>query len=141
MNCLLAFGHLDCSTSNLSESFFCARKRANTSSFFASWFHCLDATVIVASFLIDVCLRGIVEEVGSLVVVGRLWRVFKVSPCSRQHTETWPSLRYPQIIDELSAGASEQMEPLHERIEDLEKEIGELKHENEELNKRQAVNI
>ena len=53
-------------------------KRANERSYFHSWFHCLDATVITAAFAIDVLLRGVVEEVGSLVVVLRLWRVFKV---------------------------------------------------------------
>lgn len=46
--------------------------------YFYSWFHCLDATVITVAFVIDVCLKGVVEEVGSLVVVLRLWRVFKV---------------------------------------------------------------
>ena len=47
-------------------------------SYFYSWFHCLDATVITAAFVIDVLLKGVLEEVGSLVVVLRLWRVFKV---------------------------------------------------------------
>ena len=47
-------------------------------------------------------LRGTLEEIGSIVVVLRLWRVLK-------------------IIDELSAGAAEQMEPLNQRIEALEK--------------------
>ena len=46
--------------------------------FFKSWFHCLDATVITLAFLIDVVLKGVLEEVGSLVVVLRLWRVIKV---------------------------------------------------------------
>ncbi|WPH00925.1 Hypothetical protein R9X50_00375900 [Acrodontium crateriforme] len=78
--------------------------------FFHSWFHCLDATVIVAGFVIDVLLKGVLEEIGSLVVVLRLWRVFK-------------------IIEELSAGAEEQMEPLQERVEELEKENNELRHE------------
>ncbi|EMC97565.1 hypothetical protein BAUCODRAFT_50672, partial [Baudoinia panamericana UAMH 10762] len=71
--------------------------------YFHSAFHCFDATVIVVGFTIDVALKGVLEEVGSLVVVLRLWRVFK-------------------IIEELSAGAEEQMEPLLERIEDLEKQ-------------------
>ncbi len=46
--------------------------------FFKSWFHCLDATVITVGFVIDVLLKGMLEEIGSLVVVLRLWRVFKV---------------------------------------------------------------
>lgn len=88
--------------------------RVDDCSFFNSWFHCLDATVIVAGFVIDVLLRGVLEEIGSIVVVLRLWRVFK-------------------IIEELSAGASEQMEPMTERIEDLEKQNTELRRELETL--------
>jgi len=82
--------------------------------YFMSWFHCMDATVIVAGFIIDVLLKGVLEEIGSLVVVLRLWRVFK-------------------IIEELSAGAEEQMEPLHERLEMVERENEELRREVEEL--------
>ncbi|KAF2771231.1 hypothetical protein EJ03DRAFT_248104, partial [Teratosphaeria nubilosa] len=81
--------------------------------YFGSWFHCLDAFVILAGFVIDVLLKGVLEEIGSLVVVLRLWRVFK-------------------IIEELSAGAEEQMEPLQERLEDVEKENAELKKQIEQ---------
>ncbi|KAF2086058.1 hypothetical protein K490DRAFT_58049 [Saccharata proteae CBS 121410] len=79
-------------------------------SYFKAKFHCVDACVIIASFVIDVLLRGIVEEVASLVIVLRLWRVVK-------------------ILEELATGASEQMEDLEERIESLEKENQELKDE------------
>lgn len=71
--------------------------------FFKSWFHCFDATVILAGFIIDVCLKNVLEEAGSIVIALRLWRVFK-------------------IIEELSAGAEEQMDALEERVESLEKE-------------------
>ena len=76
--------------------------------YFQSRFHCLDATVIVAGFVLDVLLKGVLEEIGSLVVVLRLWRVFK-------------------IIEELSAGAEEQMEPLRERLTEVEKENEQLR--------------
>ncbi|KAK1074516.1 hypothetical protein LTR74_001112 [Friedmanniomyces endolithicus] len=82
--------------------------------YFHTPFHCLDATVILAGFVLDVLLKGIVEEVSSLVVVLRLWRVFK-------------------IIEELSAGAEERMEPMQERTEELEKENVRLKGEVEGL--------
>lgn len=68
-------------------------------------------------FIIDILLRGTLEEIGSIVVVLRLWRVLK-------------------IIDELSAGAAEQMEPLSERIGDLEKENSELRGQIESLERR-----
>lgn len=47
-------------------------------SYFKSKFHCFDATVILAGFVIDVCLKGVLEEAGSIVVILRLWRVFKI---------------------------------------------------------------
>ena len=79
-------------------------------SFFKSKFHCFDAIVILAGFIIDVCLKGVLEEAGSIVVILRLWRVFK-------------------IVEEFSAGASDQMEILSERMEKLEAENGQLKKE------------
>lgn len=48
------------------------RVQAKSPSFFKSWFHCLDATVITVGFVIDVVLKGMLEEIGSLVVVLRL---------------------------------------------------------------------
>lgn len=76
-------------------------------SYFNSKFHIFDATIIVAGFIVDVLLHGTIEEAGSLIVVGRLWRVFK-------------------IIEEFSSGADDQIEGLQERIESLEKENREL---------------
>jgi predicted nucleic acid-binding Zn-ribbon protein len=52
-----------------------------------------------------------------LVVVGRLWRVFK-------------------IIEEFSSGAEDEIEELQERIEHLEKENAASKRENESLRLR-----
>lgn len=46
-----------------------------------------------------------------MIVVGRLWRVFK-------------------IIEEFSSGADDQIEALQERIESLEKENSVLKESN-----------
>lgn len=76
--------------------------------YFGSRFHCFDAAVIVAGFATDVVLHGVLEEIASLVVVLRLWRFFK-------------------IIEEIGVGAEEQMEVLNGRIEELERENGELK--------------
>ncbi|KAI9851484.1 MAG: hypothetical protein M1838_003559 [Thelocarpon superellum] len=79
-------------------------------SYFNSRFHCFDAFVIVLGFVVDVLLHGTLEEIASLVVVLRLWRVFK-------------------IIEEFSAGAAEQMDALAEKIERLEMENRELRKE------------
>ena len=62
----------------------------------------------------DVLLRGVIEEVASLVVILRLWRVVK-------------------IIEELSVGAQEQMEDLIEQVTGLQRENEELKAELEAL--------
>lgn len=78
--------------------------------FFHSKFHCFDAAVILAGFVVDVCLKGVLEEAGSIVVILRLWRVFK-------------------IIEEFSAGAEEQMDSLSARIEQLEIENEALRRE------------
>jgi len=79
-------------------------------SLFKSKFHCFDAAVIVAGFITDVLLHGVLEEVASLVVILRLWRFFK-------------------IIEEFSVGAEEQMDGLELRIEQLETENEDLKRE------------
>ena len=70
----------------------------------------MDASVIIAGFIVDVCLKGVFEEVGSILVVLRFWRVFK-------------------IIEEFSAGASAEMEMLNGRIELLETENRQLRME------------
>lgn len=84
--------------------------RADGPSYFRSKFHIFDATVITTSFVIDVLLRGILEEVASIVIILRLWRVFK-------------------IIEELSAGAQDQMEGLEAKLEVSEQENANLRSE------------
>lgn len=75
--------------------------------------------MIVAGFVIDVLLRGVLEEIAELVIVLRLWRVFK-------------------IIEELSVGAEEQMESVRERVEVLEDENRVLKIELQRLKNGQT---
>ncbi|KAI0015177.1 hypothetical protein F4780DRAFT_784416 [Xylariomycetidae sp. FL0641] len=70
-------------------------------SFFSSWFECFDAFVIVVSFCIDVLERGVAVEIASLIVILRLWRFVK-------------------IMEEFSVEASEEMEELRKRVEELE---------------------
>jgi len=83
-------------------------------SYFHSRFHCFDALVVLTGFVVDVLLHGILEEAASLVVILRLWRVFK-------------------IIEELSVGASEQTEELEHRVKELENENGLLRKELEQM--------
>lgn len=85
--------------------------------YFKSKFHIFDATIIVVSFIFEVSLQGVEEEVASLIVVLRLLRVVK-------------------IVDEISVGAEQQMSDLEQRLEALEKENREL---NEELRRRRPL--
>lgn len=78
--------------------------------YFHSYFHSFDAAVIVAGFVTDVVLHGVLEEVASLVVVLRLWRFFK-------------------IIEEIGVAAEEQMAVLEGKIAQLETENEGLKRE------------
>lgn len=70
-------------------------------SYFKSKFHIVDALVVITGFALDLSLHGgAIEEAASLIVVLRLWRVFK-------------------IIEELSLGAQEQVEEMEVEIEKL----------------------
>ncbi len=87
---------------------------ALTDSFFSTWFHCFDAFVILVSFVVDVLAHGVLEEIASLVIVLRLWRMVK-------------------IVEEMSVGAQEQMEDLEAQVEKLEQERDELLQRLQEL--------
>jgi hypothetical protein len=78
--------------------------------FLRSKFHCFDATIIISSFIFEVALQGVTEEVFSLIVILRLLRVVK-------------------IVDEFSVGAEEQMKELEDQIEKLEEDNAELRDE------------
>ncbi|RDL37904.1 Uncharacterized protein BP5553_05337 [Venustampulla echinocandica] len=78
--------------------------------YFKSWFRSFDAAVIVASFVIDVVLRGVLGEVASLVIILRFWRFFK-------------------IIEEFSLASKENAEELEARIHELEIKNEKLKEE------------
>lgn len=78
--------------------------------FFQSKFRVFDAFVITTGFVLDVCLKGVLEEVGSIVVVLRFWRVFK-------------------LLEELGDAGMESIEKMEEKMIALERE-------NESLSKR-----
>jgi voltage-gated hydrogen channel 1 len=92
---------------------------ANEGSYFKSWFHCFDALIVVASFVTDVVLHGVIEG-ASFIVALRLWRVV-------------------QIIEELSVGAQERTEEFEHEIDQLRRDVDQLRQEashlKEELDK------
>ncbi|KAE8381877.1 hypothetical protein BDV26DRAFT_289078 [Aspergillus bertholletiae] len=71
--------------------------------YFSSKFHIFDALVIIVAFGVDVALHGVEEELGSLIVVLRLWRVFK-------------------IIEELESANEDTLEEYEHEIERLRQE-------------------
>ncbi|KAI0869117.1 hypothetical protein GGS24DRAFT_174987 [Hypoxylon argillaceum] len=75
--------------------------------FFASWFHQLDAFVILGSFAVDLLQHSIATEIASLIVVLRLWRFVK-------------------IVQEFSVEQNEATEALRERIRELEAQVADL---------------
>jgi hypothetical protein len=83
---------------------------ANEVRYFTSWFHCFDAFIVVASFVTDVVLHGVIEEVASFIIVLRLWRVVK-------------------IIEELGVGEQERAEESQRRIDELGGEVDLLRKE------------
>ncbi|OAP61053.1 hypothetical protein AYL99_06057 [Fonsecaea erecta] len=85
--------------------------------YFNNSFHIFDALVIITAFIIDVLLRGPLEEAGSLVVILRLWRVFK-------------------IIEEFSSGAEDQIAELQDKIDELERAREDVVKENQQLRHR-----
>ncbi|OAG07440.1 uncharacterized protein CC84DRAFT_1163597 [Paraphaeosphaeria sporulosa] len=85
--------------------------------YFKSKFHVFDAAIIVVSFVFEISLQGVEEEVASLIVILRLLRVVK-------------------IVDEISVGAEAQMSDLEQRLELLEKENCNLR---EELRRRRPA--
>ncbi|KAK8180465.1 hypothetical protein HDK77DRAFT_486861 [Phyllosticta capitalensis] len=80
-------------------------------------FHVFDAVIILTSFILDILLRGVIEEVASMIIILRAWRLIK-------------------IVEELSVGAQEQTEDLEARIQTLEDENRRLRTENQRLKSR-----
>ena len=64
----------------------------------------------MASFVGEICLKGVLEKIGSIVIVLRLWRFVK-------------------IVKEFSADAQERMDTFTEQIEQLKMENTEVKKE------------
>ncbi|RYP44697.1 hypothetical protein DL768_008864 [Monosporascus sp. mg162] len=76
--------------------------------YFKDRLHCFDAFVIVVGFGADLLEHGTVEEIASLVVILRFWRIVK-------------------LVDEVPVQASQQTEDLRRKIKDLEKQNQDLR--------------
>lgn len=100
--CVLAFG---IRFAHLPEYL---RTALTVSRYFTDWFHCIDAIVIIASFVVDLLSHGIVEDIASLVIVFRL-------------------LRFVEVVEEMSLGAAVRMESMSVELDRLHEENAELR--------------
>ncbi|KAF2692184.1 hypothetical protein K458DRAFT_286130 [Lentithecium fluviatile CBS 122367] len=91
-------------------------------SYFTSKFHIFDASIIIISFMFEITLQGIEEEVASLIIILRLLRVIK-------------------IVDEISVGAEEQMKDLEDRLNESERDVRALREEVGRLRKSQNDDV
>ncbi|KFH62676.1 hypothetical protein MVEG_12068 [Podila verticillata NRRL 6337] len=77
------------------------------------WFlHLVDAVIIMTSFMLEIFLHGAGQELSSLLIVFRLWRVVKLTGT---------------VAVEVSSHEQENAALLEVRVHELEKELGESK--------------
>ncbi len=87
--------------------------------YFKSKFHLFDGSVIIASFVIDVVLRGVKQEVAGMVIILRLWRFVK-------------------IIEEATGAEEDKVEELQEKDKELQNENRKMNNELKMLRTRQV---
>jgi hypothetical protein len=80
--------------------------------------HLADALIIVISFLLEVFLKGAEQELGSLLIIFRLWRIIKLTG-----TVTIKTAEQSQSL----------VEEMQERIQELELQLSEAESENSRL--------
>ncbi|KAG0021582.1 hypothetical protein BGZ81_008852 [Podila clonocystis] len=74
--------------------------------------HVFDAVVIMTSFVLEIVLRGVSQELSSLLIIFRLWRVVKLTGT---------------VAIEVSNHEQEHARLLEVRVQELEKELEESK--------------
>ncbi|KAG0047977.1 hypothetical protein BGZ83_007066 [Gryganskiella cystojenkinii] len=75
------------------------------------WFlHLIDALIILTSFLLEIFLRGTAEELSSLLIMFRLWRVIKLTGT---------------VAIEVSEHDEQKVASLEQRVAELEQELQE----------------
>jgi hypothetical protein len=81
--------------------------------------HLADALIIVISFLLEVFLKGAEQELGSLLIIFRLWRIVKLTG-----TITIKTVEHShELVHELER----RIEELEHRLHESEKEIRRLR--------------
>lgn len=74
--------------------------------------HLIDAVIIMTSFMLEIFLHGVSQELSSLLIVFRLWRVVKLTGT---------------VAVEVSSHEQEHAALLEVRVQELEKELEESK--------------
>ncbi|ORX99742.1 hypothetical protein K493DRAFT_313118 [Basidiobolus meristosporus CBS 931.73] len=85
------------------------------------WLHLLDAIIVVASFILELTLKGRQREVASLLILFRFWRVLRVIDAVAISVE----LNNENNVRQLE----EQRAMLKERLRDIEEENMNLRKE------------
>ncbi|KAG0370432.1 hypothetical protein BC939DRAFT_434748 [Gamsiella multidivaricata] len=80
--------------------------------------HLLDALIIIISFLLEVFLKGAEQELGSLLIIFRLWRIIKLTGT---------------VAIETAEHSQAHVIRLHARIKDLEQQLQESQQEVQRL--------
>lgn len=78
------------------------------------YLHLADAVIIIISFLLEIFLKGAEQELGSLLIIFRLWRVIKLTGT---------------VAIETAEHQQEQLERLKDEIKDLKQQLDESRAE------------
>ncbi|KAL4458462.1 hypothetical protein ABPG75_013327 [Micractinium tetrahymenae] len=93
--------------------------------FTRSWWHLADAVVVVASLSLELTLKGVAQEVASLLVFFRLWRLLRVMHGVAEAME----LNHEKELEQhhrLVHGLQKDLAGEHHRVQQLEREVAAL---------------
>ncbi|GJJ72293.1 voltage-gated hydrogen channel 1 [Entomortierella parvispora] len=90
------------------------------------YLHLADAAIIVISFLLEVFLKGAEQELGSLLIIFRLWRLIKLTGT---------------VAIETAEHQQEQLERLEDQIKELQQQLDESRAEVAQLRAHTADQV
>ncbi|KAI7840282.1 hypothetical protein COHA_006064 [Chlorella ohadii] len=93
--------------------------------FTSSWWHMADAVVVITSLTLELTLRGIAQEVASLLIFFRLWRILRVMHGVAEAME----LNHEHELEQhhlLVHGLQKDLASQAKRIRQLEREVAAL---------------
>lgn len=94
--------------------------------FTRSWWHLADAVVVVVSLTLELTLKGVAQEVASLLVFFRLWRLLRVMHGVAEAVELGHE-RELERHHRLVHGLQKDLAAEHRRVGQLEQEVAALR--------------